>query len=177
MEFYYGKALLVHLTQYYEQRMALAITKHFDVEGSQYHWLYLELAHRVSTLRKVQEVLSVLPEFMCHKSADEIFAMVIGHTTAWFSNAGLGELPRDDAGNCTYYQDSNPYWVDYQAAMDRFSISYDYTHLATFYVDLTEYVVMSIRLYFYIREHQFKPIDRKQYEELVGVQAVLPVSA
>lgn len=177
MEFYYGKALLNRLTQYYEQRLSLAITKQFDVEGAQYHWLYLELAHRVSTLRRVQELLSVLPEFMCRKSADEVFAMVIGHTTAWFSDAALGELPRDNAGNCTYYQDSNPYWVDYQAAMDQFSITYDYTRLATFYVDLTEYFVMAIRLYFYIREHQFKPIDRKQYTELVGVRASLPVTA
>lgn len=72
-----------------------------------------------------------------------------------------------------YYQESNPYWVDYQLAMDRFTPDYDYTNLATFYVDLVEYLVMAVRLYFFIREQQFRPIDRGKYDELVGIQAVL----
>ena len=85
----------------------------------------------------------------------------------------LGEQPKDAAGNCSYYQESNPYWVDYQLAMDRFTPDYDYTNLATFYVDLVEYLVMAVRLYFFIREQQFRPIDRGKYDELVGIQAVL----
>ena len=85
----------------------------------------------------------------------------------------LGEQPKDAAGNCSYYQESNPYWVDYQLAMDRFTPDYDYTNLATFYVDLVEYLVMAVRLYFFIREQQFRPIDRGKYDELVGSQAVL----
>ncbi len=177
MEFYYGTALLDRLKQHYETRMSMALSRGFDVDGSEYHWLFLELSHRVVTLRKVQAILSVLPEFMCHKTTDEVFAMVIGHTTAWFSDASIGELPRDGAGNCTYYQDSNPFWVDYQMSMDRFTMDYDYTRLATFYVDLVEYFVMAVRLYFFIRERQFKAIDKKKYEELVGVRAALPTPA
>ena len=50
-----------------------------------------------------------------------------------------GEQPRDAKGNCLYYQDTNPYWVDMCEAMDRFTLSYDYTHLSTFYADLVEY--------------------------------------
>ena len=85
----------------------------------------------------------------------------------------LGDQPKDAAGNCSYYQESNPYWVDYQLAMDRFTPDYDYTNLTTFYVDLVEYLVMAVRLYFFIREQQFRPIDRGKYDELVGIQAVL----
>lgn len=85
----------------------------------------------------------------------------------------LGDQPKDAAGNCSYYQESNPYWVDYQLAMDRFTPDYDYTNLAAFYVDLVEYLVMAVRLYFFIREQQFRPIDRGKYDELVGIQAVL----
>ena len=55
--------------------------------------------------------------------------------------------------------------------MDRFTLSYDYTHLSTFYADLVEYIVMTVRLYFFIREKQFRPIDREKYDELVGVKA------
>lgn len=65
------------------------------------------------------------------------------------------------------------YWVDYQLAMDRFTPDYDYTNLAAFYVDLVEYLVMAVRLYFFIREQQFRSIDRGKYDELVGIQAVL----
>ena len=62
-------------------------------------------------------------------------------------------------------------------AMDRFTLSYDYTHLSTFYADLVEYIVMTVRLYFFIREKQFRPIDREKYDELVGVKASLPTPA
>ena len=61
----------------------------------------------------------------------------------------------------------------YQLAVDRFTPDYDYTNLAAFYVDLVEYLVMAVRLYFFIREQQFRPIDRGKYDELVGIQAVL----
>lgn len=44
-------------------------------------------------------------------------------------------MPR---ATCLYYQDTNPYWVDMREAMDRFTLSYDYTHLSTFYADLVE---------------------------------------
>ena len=105
-------------------------------------------------------MISVLPEFMCRQTEEQIFAMVIGHTTTWFSNENLGgEQPRDAKGNCLYYQDTNPYWVDMREAMDRFTLSYDYTHLSTFYADLVEYIVMTVRLYFFIRGKQFPEGD------------------
>ena len=75
------------------------------------------------------------------------------------------------------HPDTNPYWVDMREAMDRFTLSYDYTHLSTFYADLVEYIVMTVRLYFFIREKQFRPIDRGKYDELVGVKAALPTPA
>ena len=33
--------------------------------------------------------------------------------------------------------------------------------------------LIPVRLYFFIREQQFRPIDRGKYDELVGIQAVL----
>lgn len=178
MDFYFGIDLLQQLRQYYEGRLSLALAKGFDQQDAKYHWLFKELECRVSTLRKLMSMISVLPEFMCRQTEEQIFAMVIGHTTTWFSNENLGgEQPRDAEGNCIYYQDTNPYWVDMCEAMDRFTPSYDYTRLSTFYADLVEYIVMIVRLYFFIREKQFRPIDREKYDELVGVKAALPTPA
>ena len=61
--------------------------------------------------------------------------------------------------------------------MERFQLDYDFAQLSTFYIDLVEYFVMAVRLYFYIREKQFKPIDRGKYDDLVGVRAVLSAPA
>lgn len=178
IDYYFGIDLLQQLRQYYEGRLSLALAKGFDQQDAKYHWLFKELECRVSTLRKLMSMISVLPEFMCRQTEEQIFAMVIGHTTTWFSNENLGgEQPRDAKGNCLYYQDTNPYWVDMREAMDRFTLSYDYTHLSTFYADLVEYIVMTVRLYFFIREKQFRPIDRGKYDELVGVKAALPTPA
>ena len=129
MDFYFGIDLPQQLRQYYEGRLSLALAKGFDQQDAKYHWLFKELECRVSTLRKLMSMISVLPEFMCRQTEEQIFAMVIGHTTTWFSNENLGgEQPRDAKGNCLYYQDTNPYWVDMREAMDRFTLSYDYTH-------------------------------------------------
>lgn len=177
MDFYFGPDLLRHLQKHYESRLALAISKGFDQQSDRYFWLFSELQYRVSTLRRVLALLDVLPEFLCRQSEDQIFSTVIGQTTTWFSNENLGEMPRNEDGNCLYFQPSNPYWADYQAATDRFSAGYDYSRLAVFYIDLAEYLVMAVRLYFYVRESQFKPIDRGKYDELVGVRAVLAAPA
>lgn len=173
MDFYFGIDLLQQLRQYYEGRLSLALAKGFDQQDAKYHWLFKELECRVSTLRKLMSMISVLPEFMCRQTEEQVFAMVVSSTSSWFSDDVLGEQPKDAAGNCSYYQESNPYWVDYQLAMDRFTPDYDYTNLAAFYVDLVEYLVMAVRLYFFIREQQFRPVDRGKYDELVGIQAVL----
>lgn len=177
MDFYFGIDLLQRLRQYYESRLAQALSKGFDQSGAQYYWLFQELEYRASTLRRLMAMLDVLPEFMCRQTEDQIFAMVVGHTTGWFSEATLGTLPRDIDDNCTYFQNGNPYWADLQTAMNRFSVGYDYSRLSTFYIDLVEYLVMAVRLYFSIREKQFRPIDRGKYDELVGVRAALPTPA
>lgn len=177
MDFYFGIDLLQRLRQYYESRLAQALSKGFDQPGAQYYWLFQELEYRASTLRRLMAMLDVLPEFMCRQTPDQIFAMVIGHTTSWFSNDNLGEQPRDGEGNCVYYQDTNHYWMDMREAMDRFTLDYDYKRLSTFYIDLVDYIVKAVRLYFFIRENQFRPIDRGKYDELVGIKAALPAPA
>ena len=177
MDFYFGVDLLHHLQRHYEQRLSLALSKSFNQADSRYYWLFKELECRVTTLRKLLVMISALPGFMCRQTEEQVFAMVVNSTSAWFSDDVLGDQPKDAAGHCSYYQESNPYWVDYQLAMDRFAPDYDYTNLAAFYVDLVEYLVMAVRLYFFIREQQFRPIDRGKYDELVGIQAVLQKQA
>lgn len=86
-----------------------------------YYWLFKELECRVTTLRKLLVMISALPGFMCRQTEEQVFAMVVNSTSSWFSDDVLGEQPKDAAGNCSYYQESNPYWVDYQLAMDRFT--------------------------------------------------------
>lgn len=177
MDFYFGIDLLHHLQQYYESRLALALSKKFDQKDDKYHWLFQELMYRVTILRQLLDMTAILPELMCRQTADQIFAMIIGHTSGWFSDEVLGTQPRDREGQSVYFQESNPYWADLQTAMDRFTTDYDYTRLSTFYIDLVEYIVMAVRLYFFIREKQFRPIDRAKYDDLVGIKAVLPAPA
>ena len=110
MDFYFGIDLLQQLRQYYEGRLSLALAKGFDQQDAKYHWLFKELECRVSTLRKLMSMISVLPEFMCRQTEEQVFAMVVSSTSSWFSDDVLGEQPKDAAGNCSYYQESNPYW-------------------------------------------------------------------
>lgn len=173
MDFYFGIDLLHHLQRHYEQRLSLALSKSFDQPDSRYFWLFKELECRVTTLRKLLVLTSALPGFLCRQTEEQVFTMVVNFTSPWFSDQMLGDQPKDATGSCSYYQESNPYWVDYQLAMDRFTQDYDYSNLVTFYVDLVEYLVMAVRLYFFIREQQFRPIDRGKYDDLVGIQAVL----
>ena len=130
MDFYFGVDLLHHLQRHYEQRLSLALSKSFNQTDSRYYWLFKELECRVTMLRKLLAMISALPGFMCRQTEEQVFAMVVSSTSSWFSDDVLGEQPKDAAGNCSYYQESNPYWVDYQLAMDRFTPDYDYTNLA-----------------------------------------------
>lgn len=173
MDFYFGIDLLHHLQRHYEQRLSLALSKSFDQPDSRYFWLFKELECRVTTLRKLLVLTSALPGFLCRQTEEQVFTMVVNFTSPWFSDQILGDQPKDATGSCAYYQESNPYWVDYQLAMDRFTQDYDYSNLMIFYVDLVEYLVMAVRLYFFVREQQFRPIDRGKYDDLVGIQAVL----
>ena len=103
MDFYFGIDLLQRLRQYYESRLAQALSKGFDQPGAQYYWLFQELEYRASTLRRLMAMLDVLPEFMCKQTEDQIFAMVVGHTTGWFSEATLGTLPRDGGSSVLFH--------------------------------------------------------------------------
>ena len=59
MDFYFGIDLLQRLRQYYESRLAQALSKGFDQPGAQYYWLFQELEHRASTLRRLMAMLDV----------------------------------------------------------------------------------------------------------------------
>ena len=63
MDFYFGIDLLQQLRQYYEGRLSLALAKGFEQQDAKYHWLFKELECRVSTLRKLMSMISVLLTF------------------------------------------------------------------------------------------------------------------
>ena len=111
MDFYFGVDLFNHLQRHYEQRLSLALSKSFNQADSRYYWLFKELECRVTTLRKLLVMTSALPGFMCRQTEEQVFAMVVNSTSSWFSEDVLGDLPKDAAGNCSYYQESNPYWA------------------------------------------------------------------
>ena len=108
MDFYFGVDLLHHLQRHYEQRLSLALSKSFNQTDSRYYWLFKELECRVTILRKLLVMISALPGFMCRQTEEQVFAMVVSSTSSWFSDDVLGEQPKDAAGNCSYYQESNP---------------------------------------------------------------------
>ena len=110
MDFYFGVDLLHHLQKHYEQRLSLALTKSFNQTDSRYYWLFKEIECRVTMLRKLLVMISALPGFMCRQTEEQVFAMVVSSTSSWFSDDVLGDQPKDAAGNCSYYQESNPYW-------------------------------------------------------------------
>ena len=88
MDFYFGVDLLHHLQRHYEQRLSLALSKSFNQADSRYYWLFKELECRVTTLRKLLVMISALPGFMCRQTEEQVFAMVVNSTSAWFSDDG-----------------------------------------------------------------------------------------
>ena len=86
MDFYFGVDLLHHLQRHYEQRLSLALSKSFNQTDSRYYWLFKELECRVTMLRKLLVMISALPGFMCRQTEEQVFAMVVNSTSAWFSD-------------------------------------------------------------------------------------------
>lgn len=177
MVFYFGTDLLKKMQQYYEARFSLAIKSGFECESDRYHWLYVELELRVDALRRSLALIDALPAFMTNNDPEAVFSIVIHHITVWFSYKNIGEGPKDAEGRSVYFSNENPYCSDFMKVSDRFTVDYDYTKLGEFYLDITEYIVTALRLYFAIREAQFRPIDRGKYDDLVSISGTIARSA
>lgn len=177
MMFLYGTELLDKLSVYYGNRLRTAKEHGFESPDAKYNWLYQELSFRVKMLRQVRAFIQVLPEFLTHCNEDTAIKYAVDFTSPWFSEKYIGELPSNADGSCPYFTDSNPYWAAISEVMDSIDTDTDFTVLPMFHLTLCEYVIRNLRLYFYLRERQFKPIDRNKFDSLMMLDANLRSSA
>ena len=61
--------------------------------------------------------------------------------------------------------------------LDSMGVDYDTTLLPLLFIDLSEYVVRSVRLYLQIREREIHAIDRDKFDQIMKVAGVLSSSA
>ena len=174
---YLGLEFLDDLKSHYQRRLSLAIEKGYTEVGNQYYWLYEELQIRVLTVSQVKRFLLALPVFMVHATEEQIFQYVMGYATAFFKPDIMGEIPRDAQDQHPYFNDNNPYWIQMNEALDAMGPKYDTTLLPLLYIDLSEFVVRSVRLYYYIREHEIHAIDRGKFDQLMKLTGAFASSA
>lgn len=174
---YFGPELLLEVKGYYMPRLQLACERGYTQAGSRYHWLYEELLCRVLTLDQALRFLDALPKFMVSATEEQIFRYVMNYATALFKADRIGEIPRDEQDQHPYFNDHNPYWVQMNEVLDSMSVDYDATLIPLLYVDMSEYIVRSIRLYLQIRECAIHAIDRGRFDQIMKVAGALSPSA
>ncbi|MDO4841648.1 MAG: hypothetical protein Q3982_03110 [Phoenicibacter congonensis] len=174
---YYGMEFLQGLQSYYAQRLALAMEHGYSADGNKYFWLYTELDLRVKAIRQTLLFLDALPKFMGSAAGEESMGFALKYIGDYFKAGKIGAEDRQEGEAHPYFNDGNPYWIQFQEAHDNFGIDYDLTNTPMLYVDLTEYVVRGLRLYFLIRERKFCAIDRGKFDELMKLKSPLPITA
>ena len=177
MSIYYGPELLRTLKDYYGSRLELAVERGYMESGSQYHWLYLELHCRALTLDQALRFLDVLPKFMVTSTEDQIFQYVMNYATGFFKVDKIGDIQRDAQDRHPFFQDVNPYWTQMNEVLDSMGVDYDTGLLPLLYIDLSEYIVRSIRLYLQIREKTIHAVDRGKFDQLMKMGGTLTSSA
>ena len=172
---YYGMELLDSLMAYYTPRYQLALERGYEKTESNYHWLYDELEHRVRFLRQMMLFLHALPQFMRDCEGEKALQYAVNYVSGFFSDKCVGHVTRSENEEHPYFNDRNHYYQQFVESINNFDRDYDLKNPPLLYVDLCEYAVRGVRLYLYIREHQFKAIDRGKFEELMRLK--LPNSA
>ena len=168
---YYGVDLLNEIQEYYLPRFRLAEERGYAVQNSKYFWLFEELQQRIRMLRQTLLFLETLPKFMQCEDEYRPLQYVVSYVGKLFTVESIGEIARSEQDIHPFFNDSNPYWEDLQEALNHFDQSYDMNNLPLLYVDLCEYVVRAIRLYFQVRERQFKAIDRGKFDAIMHLKA------
>lgn len=167
---YYGVSLLNELQEYYLPRLNLAEERGYSVQNSKYFWLYEELQQRALMLRQTLLFLESLPRFMRDEDDCQAMGYAVRYVGKLFEGKPIDATQCDAQGTHPFFNDGNPYWRDLQEALERFDNSYDLQNLPMLYVDLCEYVVRAIRMYFHIREAQIKAIDRGKFDTLMHLR-------
>ena len=162
MLMYFSEALLQERLDYYLPRFRLAEERGFSAPDSKYIWLYEELRLRISVLRQAQLFIESLPKFMEGADHDKPMQYAVSYTSAIFAPEQLGTADLEP-----FFNDANPYWLDFQEASDHFTADYDFSDLPLYYVDLCEYIVRTVRLYLQIRETAIHAIDKGRFAELM----------
>lgn len=162
MLMYFSEELLQELLDYYLPRFRLAEERGFSAPDSKYIWLYEELRLRISVLRQTQLFIEALPKFMDSTDRDKPMQYVVSYSSTIFAPEQMGAV---DASS--FFNDSDPYWLDFQEASDHFAADYDFSDLPLYYVDLCEYIVRTVRLYLQIRETAIHAIDKGRFAELM----------
>lgn len=174
---YFGPELLSDLQAYYKPRLKSAIERGYTEPGSQYHWLFEELRCRILTLDQALRVIDALPKFMTTSTEEQIFHYVINYTTSLFKQEAVNGIERDEQDKHPYFNEANPYWIQMNEVFDAMGVNYDTSLLPVLYIDLSEYVVRSVRLYLQIREKTIHAIDRGKFDQLMKVSGALVSSA
>ena len=174
---YFGAELLRELKGYYIPRLQQARERGYTEPDSRYHWLYEEIRCRILTLDQALRFLDALPKFMMSATEDQIFQYAMNYATALFKADQIGDIPRDEHDSHPFFNDQNPYWVQMNEVLDSLGVDYDTTLLPMLFVDISEYVVRSVRLYLQIRERTIHAIDRDKFDQIMKVSGALPSSA
>ena len=177
MLYYYGTDLLNKLDTYYGARFSEARKRGFDSPDAGYHWLYQELDLRVKTLRQTRIFIETMPKYLPSCSADDALRYAMNFSHPWFSPKHLGSLPKDSEGYCIYFTDRNPYWRSYKEVVNVIDYELDFTMPPMVHLVLSEYIVRCLSLYFFLRDRQFRPIDRKKFDSLMAPDDRLDSSA
>ena len=161
---HFGLVFLEKLEQYYTARLNAAMQQGFNDSATKYHWLYMELKLRAETIGQVKLFLSLLPEYLHRSDSENAMTFATQYADVWFMEQSVGQLPHNGNGNCSYFSEGNPYWADIQTAGAGLNRSQSEEETLAC---ITEYVICCLRLYFYMREHQFRAIDREKFEHLM----------
>lgn len=167
---YLGRELIHALHKAYSERFQLAVDRGFSNPDSKYYWLFEELSYRVRLLRQVDLFLNSLSQYMPSSDGEKPMYYVVSYTTDLFSQNRIGEAAFNREGKEQYIHESCTYWQEMQEVLDMMSGKYDFQNLPLYYVDLCEYAVRAVRLHLYIREKEFRAIDREKFDALMQRQ-------
>lgn len=168
---YYGVNLLRSLHEYYLPRYQLAVERGYDRPQHRYNWLFRELQERVGVLQKSISFLDALPHFMTSDNGEQSMQYAVYFTSSFLSNEILSGTAADRLSKSGAFK---TYYTAWRSALERFGTDYNTGNLPVYFLDLSEYVVHSVRLYLIRREVNTCSIDKGKLDSLLSSCSSLP---
>lgn len=171
---YLGPELLQSVLEHYEHRYQLALERGYADESSQYYWLFDEIRDRILIIRQAEIFLYALPLFMQQGDEENALQYVVSYVGGLCAalTTGAGDS-KTNVGEYSTHK-SNPYWKQANEVLDRLREGYDLNNLPLLYMDLSEYLVRTLRYYFYMREQRCQ-IDRGKFDEIMQLNYYMVV--